>query len=217
MFFKKPFFHQEYKISFFFLSFFSLATFCAFVLYSNVFILSQFGSGVERADSSSVTSTTAIVFGGGMEDGTTMSRMQEERMVTAVRLYQEGRVKQLILTGDDGGNRFDEVSAMYGYALDAGVSPQDLILDWYGYRTYDSCYRAKYTYHMDNVLFISQTFHLPRIMYLCSEFGVKGTGISADQSEYRGWWTPTIREVLARAKAVVEVVMTHPTPSRLLP
>ncbi len=214
MFLKRTFFHQEYKTALWFLLFFGVLVDVAFIVYANVFVLSQFS---QYKMLETTTSSVAIVFGGGVIlDGST-TPLQEQRMVTAVRLYQDGRVDRLLLSGDNGRNRFDEVSAMYQYAIDAGVSAQDIILDWHGYRTYESCYRAKHVFGVSDAVVISQMFHLPRISYICQSLGVETVPVAADMVPNSSWWGPKWREVLARAKAVWQVEITHPTPDFLVP
>ncbi len=213
MFFKRTFFHKEYIQAFGFVFFFGVVSIVAFVIYANVFILSQF---TQYRTSETPTSSVAIVFGGGVLNGM-MTPLQEQRIVTAVRLYQEGRVERLLLSGDNGRNRFDEVSLMYQYAIDAGVSAQDILLDWHGYRTYESCYRAKHVFGVNDAVVISQRFHLPRISYLCQSLGVDVSPVVADMVPNSSWWGPKWREVLARAKAVWQVEITHPTPDFLMP
>lgn len=213
MFFKRTFFHKEYIQAVGFVLFFALLVGFAFIVYANVFVLSKFS---QLDQSQVVTSSAAIVFGGGVLNGA-MTPLQEQRIVTAVRLYQEGRVERLLLSGDNGRNRFDEVSLMYQYAIDAGVSAQDILLDWHGYRTYESCYRAKHVFGVNDAVVISQMFHLPRISYLCQSLGVDVSPVAADMVPNSSWWGPKWREVLARAKAVWQVEITHPTPDFLMP
>jgi len=150
------------------------------------------------------TSSTALIFGGGMKDPTTMSEMQEDRVIRGIELYKEGKVAKLVMTGDDGQNRFDEVHAMEAYAIQNGVPDMDVDIDPHGYRTYESCYRAKHVYGTSNTIVISQSFHLPRILYLCRRMGIEAVGVPADLRDYRAIWTPYGREALARVKAVLE-------------
>ncbi len=214
MFFKRTFFHQEYKTALWFLVFFGVLVDVAFIVYANVFVLSQFS---QYKMLETTTSSVAIVFGGGVRKDGSMTPLQEQRIITAVRLYQEGRVERLLLSGDNGRNKFDEVSLMYQYAVESGVSAQDILLDWHGYRTYESCYRAKHVFGISDAVVISQMFHLPRISYICQSLGVETVPVAADMVPNSSWWGPKWREVLARAKAVWQVEITHPTPDFLVP
>lgn len=188
--------------------FFLICSICiCFTLFSNLYILS-FGKGKILSSVETVSSApVALVFGGGMkDDGVTMSEMQEDRVKRAIELYKAGKVQRLVMTGDDGGNNANEVGAMKKYAIENGVPAIAIEIDSHGYNTFKSCSRAKQVFHLDEVIAISQTFHLSRILYFCSHDGIKITGVSADLRDY-GWrgkiWTGGMREWLARVKAVV--------------
>lgn len=178
-----------------------------FILFSNLYIVS-FGKGKIYTSIQEVpTSTVALVFGGGMKkDGVTMSEMQSDRVTQAVQLYQAKKVQKLIMTGDDGANNVNEVSAMKSVAEALGVPPEAVEVDPHGYNTYKSCARAKSEFHLTQIIAISQTFHLPRIIYFCEHQGMKVVGLSADLRDYGivgKLWPQGLREWLARSKAVV--------------
>lgn len=154
----------------------------------------------------------ALVFGGGMEDDGLQSKMQEMRVKTAVELYKKGKVKKLMMTGDDGRVRFDEMRAMVYYARVNGVPVYDIMTDPHGYRTYESCYREKYVYNLASVTAISQEFHLPRIIYFCRNFGIDTIGFSADYQGYALDFKMAVRETLARVKGWWQMSVTKPYP-----
>lgn len=158
---------------------------------------------------------TVLVFGGGMESDGTMSDLQRLRVDKAVELYHEAKVSKLIMTGDDGAHRFNEVDAMKLYAIEQGVPDTAVDIDPHGYNTYSSCYRASHEYHLESVIAISQTFHLPRIVYFCSQQGIQTAYIAADDPAYSplgNLWTMHIREMLARLKGVWQTKFTRPVP-----
>lgn len=163
----------------------------------------------------------ALVFGGGMKgDGVTMSDLQTERVDAAVALYQAGKVTRLVMTGDDGQNRVNEVDAMMAHAIAAGVPTSSVSTDPHGYNTYSSCYRARHEYALQTgeVIAVSQRFHLRRIAYICNSFGIAVTPFEADRGPYGFWgavWGMHVREYLARLKAVWQVEVTHPPPIEL--
>lgn len=188
--------------------FFLICSLCiCFILFSNLYILS-FGKGKIFSSVETLSpAPVALVFGGGMkDDGVTMSEMQEDRVKRAVQLYKVGKVQKLIMTGDDGGNNADEVGAMKKFAIENGVPTAAIETDPHGYNTFKSCSRARNVFDLDEVIAISQTFHLSRILYFCSHDGIKTIGLSADFRDY-GWrgkiWTGGMREWLARVKAVI--------------
>lgn len=180
--------------------------FLCFTLASNIYILSFAKGNIFVSTQDVPTGTVALVFGGGMKkDGVTMSEMQEDRVKRGIELYTAGKVQTLFMTGDDGANNADEVSAMKKYAIDAGVPESAIQIDPHGYNTYKSCERAAQVYHITNTIVISQDFHLPRIIYFCSRQGIQVVGVSATLREYgleAKIWPQGLREWLARVKAV---------------
>ncbi len=180
--------------------------------YSNFTILS-WRDRIETDMASLEKKPVAIVFGGGMKEDGTMSDMQFDRVQAGVKLYQEGKVKRLLMTGDDGAWRFNEVDAMYDAVVAAGVPDEDVEIDPHGYNTYRSCYRAKHQFDINEAIVVSQRFHLYRILYFCNTFGIDAVGYPADVGPYglvgtiRTMW---IRETLARVKGWWQVEVTKP-------
>lgn len=154
----------------------------------------------------------ALVFGGGMEEDGTQSKMQAMRVKTAVELYKKGKVKKIMMTGDDGRVRFDEITAMVYDARVSGVPVYDIMTDPHGYRTYESCYRESRVYELTSVIAISQEFHLPRILYFCRNFGIDTIGFAADYHGYNINMKMAVREMFARVKGWWQVTVTEPLP-----
>lgn len=158
------------------------------------------------------TSSVALVFGAGLKRNGTPSDALGDRVQTAVELYRAGKVRKLLLTGDNGSTDYDEVTAMKRYAVARGVPADDVVLDYAGFRTYDSCYRAKAIFMVNDVIAVSQEFHLPRILYLCQSRGILTSGMIADKRDYRGEHSWAVREFIARTITWVEVNIAHPEP-----
>jgi SanA protein len=156
----------------------------------------------------------AIVFGAGLyRDGTPMPVLAD-RVSTAVELYKAGKVRKLLLTGDNRSPDYNEPEAMRRLAIELGIPENDLVLDYAGRRTYDSCYRARFVFGVKKAVLVSQEFHLPRAVYLCDQMGIESIGIAADRRIYRlsstiGW---NLRELAACFFAILETQITHPQP-----
>ena len=154
----------------------------------------------------------AIVFGAGYWPSGRLSDALADRMDTAIELYRAGRVNKLLLTGD---NRFEdhhEPARMMEYALAQGVPREDLVLDYAGRRTYDSCYRARAIFGLEQAVLVTQAFHLPRAMYTCDRLGLEVVGTVADRHEYvySDWYR--LRELFALARAWLDVNLLRPLP-----
>jgi SanA protein len=126
----------------------------------------------------------AIVLGARVRAGEVLSNVLEDRVITAIELYKAGKVKKLLMSGDNPSKEYDEPTAMKNYAVKLGVPENDVVTDFAGRRTYDTCYRAKEIFEVQNAIIVSQEFHLPRSIYLCQNMGVEAIGIVANRRPY---------------------------------
>lgn len=154
----------------------------------------------------------AIVFGAGISrDGRPLPALAD-RVWMAALLYQTGKVDKLLMSGDNRFLNYNEPGAMARYAIELGVPEADIVADYAGRRTYDTCYRAGYIFGLDEAILVTQGFHLDRALYTCDRLGLDVVGVSADRNEYRAarfWWW---RELAAVSRAWLDLNLLHPTP-----
>ena len=112
------------------------------------------------------------------------------------------RLSKLIsdMSGDHGSAAYDEVNVMRLFAAERGVKEDDIFTDHAGFSTYDSIYRAKNIFEADNIIIVSQKYHLHRALYIAERLGVNAVGVSANLNPYGGQLKREIREILARDK-----------------
>jgi len=159
----------------------------------------------------------AIVLGAGVRADGTPSAVLEDRLRTGLELYQSGRVRKLLLSGDHGRITYDEANAMRRYALAAGLPRQDVFLDHAGFRTYDTMYRARDVFLVRDAIIVTQRFHLARAVYTARGLGLQAWGCAADRRRYATARRNTVREWLARAKAVLDLHLLRTRPRYLGP
>ncbi len=156
----------------------------------------------------------AIIFGAGLTRDGRPTRVLRDRVETAVQLYRMGKVQKLLMSGDNRFVDYNEPQAMKDYALELGVPERDIVLDYAGRRTYDTCYRAREIFGVTKALLVTQKFHLPRALYSCNHLGVEATGIAAQNHYFlkrsRAYWT--LRELIATPVALWEVHISRPFP-----
>jgi SanA protein len=165
---------------------------------------------IDQAPSAKV----AIVFGAGLQRDGSPSPVLRDRVEAAVQLYKAGKVEKILMSGDNRFIDYNEPGAMRAFALSLGVPEDDIVLDYAGRRTYDTCYRAKYIFQIDDAILVTQSYHLPRALFICDGVGIKSVGVSADLRTYMNsslvsW---NLRELPASLIAVWEVWVTHPLP-----
>lgn len=154
----------------------------------------------------------AIVFGAGYWPSGRLSDALADRMEAAIALYHDGTVNKLLLSGDNRFEDYNEPAAMAAYAEARGVPREDLVLDYAGRRTYDSCYRAGAIFGVERAVLVTQDFHLPRALFTCDRLGLEVVGLAADQRAYmRAAWYD-VREVFALSRAWLDLELLRPEP-----
>ncbi len=160
------------------------------------------------------TRRVAIVFGAGLWRNGTATPVLKDRVQTAANLFFAGKVEKLLMSGDNRFVEYNEPAVMREVALSLGVPDGDIVVDFAGRRTYDTCYRAKAIFGVTEAILVTQAFHLPRAIYECSRLGVDSIGVNADLRVYRKssllYWNT--RELFATAAALWDVNISHPIP-----
>ena len=158
------------------------------------------------------TADVAIVFGAGLRRDGRPTSVLHDRVVTAVELYQNGTVKKLLMSGDNRFEYHNEPGSMRNLAVELGVPDEDIVLDYAGRRTYDTCYRAKEIFEVKNAILVTQRFHLDRALYLCDALEIEAIGVTADRRSYRGQSFWYLREIAALTNAWLDIHFLQPQP-----
>lgn len=177
----------------------------------NLFVLGKARPYTQNPDPSAYV---AIVLGARVYPSGRLSPMLEDRIQTALELYQRGKVKRILVSGDHGRVEYDEVNAMKDYLLAAGVPASDIFLDHAGFDTYDSLYRAKHIFQVNSAIVVTQEFHLPRAVYIARSIGLDAVGMAADKRPYASIRYNKLREWPSRFKAFLNIVL-HVKPQYL--
>lgn len=156
----------------------------------------------------------AIIFGAGLRRDGTPTAVLRDRVETGASLYFNGKVKKLLMSGDNQVIEYNEPESMRQYAISLGVPDDAIVLDYAGRRTYDTCYRAKAIFGVESALLVTQKFHLPRALFICNALGVKALGVEANNNYYlkRSLLIWNIRELFATFTAFVDVYLERPIP-----
>ena len=152
----------------------------------------------------------ALVLGCSVYSDGTPTPMLRDRLDVGIRLYKEGVVPKLLLSGDHGQVEYNEIGSMYSYCLAAGIPEEDIFLDHAGFSTYDSMYRAQSIFCVQRCVVVTQTYHEFRAIHIGNALGIRCLGVASDQEHYRGAVYRETREVLARFKDYFKVMLKLP-------
>lgn len=155
---------------------------------------------------------TVIVLGASVRSNGDLSTMLEDRVSSALSLYRAGKVSRFLLSGDNGTKSYNEPKAMQLYLINQGVPEEDIFLDYAGFDTYDSMYRASSVFNVKEAIVVTQKFHLPRALFIANRLGLDYYGFIGDKHIYQRENANKRRELLANVKAYLELgISKEPT------
>lgn len=157
----------------------------------------------------------AVIFGAGLDQGSP-SPYLAKRLKAGLALYRAGKVRALLVTGDNGHADYDEPDAMRSYLVARGVPAERVVADYAGFDTWDSCTRAHRIFGVDHAILVTQGFHIRRALALCDAAGVDSYGIGVDEPHDSVWYYGGVRELPAAGEAALQVLF-DPDPHLLGP
>lgn len=132
----------------------------------------------------------------------------QPRIAAAAELFNRGKVEYLLVSGDNSRRDYDEPTAMQVALVSAGVPSERIIRDYAGFRTLDSLIRADKVFQENELIVISQRFHVERALYLAQRKKITALGFcAADPPAFYSRWSMGMREKLARVNAVLDVAL----------
>jgi SanA protein len=149
----------------------------------------------------------AIVPGAAVHPGLRPSDALEDRLETALAVWRAGKVDRILVSGNPFPAARDEVATMAVWLHDRGVPDEAVLRDPEGFRTLATMRRAATVFHVTDAIVCTQEFHLPRALWLARKAGIDAVGLVADRRVYADAAWNGAREVLARTRAVIDVVL----------
>lgn len=171
-----------------------------------LFLVDSLGENIAREELISLQEFDGdciLVLGAGLKEDGTPNYMLRDRLDVAITLYHEEAAPKMLLTGDNGRIEYDEVTAMKRYVMERGVPAEDIFLDYAGFSTYESMYRASHIFQVKKAVVVTQEYHQYRALYIGEALGLEVVGVASDQRTYQGQRYRDFRELLARNKDFV--------------
>lgn len=172
------------------------------------------GQIVTPEQASAFQADCVLVLGAGVRSDGSPSPMLQDRLSRGLELYEMGASDRLLMSGDHGSKRYDEVGAMKQFAVSAGVPSECVFMDHAGFSTYESLYRARDVFQASRIVIVTQKYHLYRALYVADRLGLQAVGVSCEEVSYGGQELRELRETLARVKDFF-YVLAEPKPTYL--
>lgn len=139
----------------------------------------------------------------------------ENRIAAAVELYELGRVRIIIASGDNGELSYNEPIEMKRELLKRGIPESQVYLDYAGFSTLDSIIRIHRVFGQSRLTVISQKFQNERAIFIANHYGIDVVGFNARDVSGPLAFRVHVREVFARVKAYLDVFVLHTQPRYL--
>jgi SanA protein len=189
-----------------------LTAFVLYILFAPLMVVLSGRKSVYLKGSEIEGLNVAIVLGAGVAPDGKPRDMLTDRLDVAADAYWDGYLEKILVSGDNREENYNEPQAMQQYLIiQRAIPEEDIILDYAGRRTYDTCARAASVFELEEVLLISQGYHLSRAIFLCENLGVHVNGLSATRSddyEAETWYKT--REFFAIHKALWDIYFVSP-------
>lgn len=147
--------------------------------------------------------TVVIVPGAAVLRSGALSAVFLDRANAAAVLYQAGKAQKILVSGDNSTLEHNEVDPARKYLVSRGIPEADIYLDHAGFDTYSTMYRAHEIFGVTSAIIATQTFHLPRALFIARAVGIDAVGYRADNVHLLV--RNEVRESLARLKALWDV------------
>ena len=135
------------------------------------------------------------------------------RINAAANLYLNGKVKKILVSGDNGTASYNEPFEMFDALVDKGVNPDDIVLDYAGFRTFDSMVRANKVFGLNNFIVVSQDWHCERAIYIGQSQNISMIGFAAKDPNIST--KAQLREYPARVSAFIDCYVVKNQPKYL--
>jgi len=185
----------------------------AFVLGANLRILNAHKDRLYTDVSQIPARETGLVLGASrvLSDGRPNLHFTS-RMNATAELYRAGKIKRVIVSGDNGRRTYDEPSMMKEALMERGVPASAIICDYAGFRTLDSVVRAREVFGLKDCIIITQRYHNTRALEIAGASGLDALGFCAKDVVFRHSVRTELREVASRTVAVLDLYVWHRQP-----
>ena len=184
-----------------------------FVAACNLWVIGSTHRFIAKDVKSARVNEVALVLGTSKKVSPKRANLHfRNRLNKARELYNAGKVRHLLVSGDNGSRYYNEPQDMRDDLVDMGIPGEAITRDFAGFRTLDSMVRAHEIFKLNSVSVVTDGFHLPRAVFIGRHFGLEVTGIASEPVPLRQSFKTHLRECFARVKAVLDVHLLKTSP-----
>ncbi len=177
-------------------------------LGANVWVLTQTQARIQHSLPLCGPERVGIVFGTSHWTRSGVRNPHfDARINAASRLIRLGRVEHLLLSGDNRTRYYNEPVTMWRDLRGQHVRDEDMTLDYAGFSTFDTLARARDVFGVEQALLVTQSWHLPRALFIADALGIEAVGCAAPERPVAGLWRLQVREWAARASTVGDLYL----------
>jgi SanA protein len=187
-----------------------------FVVFSNVIIINSTQKDIYYTIAKTPQKKVALILGTSRYTvGGYTNLFFKYRISAAADLYHLGKVKHIIVSGDNRTNNYNEPKEMRKALIALGVPTDAITLDYAGFRTLDSVVRSKKVFGQSEIVIISQRFHIERALFIANKYEIDAVGFAAQDPPEKYSLKTHIREYFAKTKAVIDLYIINKKPKFL--
>jgi SanA protein len=157
-------------------------------------------------------SSTAIVLGTSPGSKDAPNVFFTNRMDAAAAVWKAGKVRRIIVSGDNRRKDYDEPTSMLKALVARGVPADVVVRDYAGLRTLDTMFRAAHVFNVKDAIIVTDDWHLPRALFLADQAGIRSCGVASSPVPWSQSPMTRIREYLSRVKALLDVYVLDTKP-----
>jgi len=187
-----------------------------FVIMSNVIIVHSTRNNIYSTIANTPEKDVALILGTSKYTvGGYTNLFFKYRISAAADLYHLGKVKHIIVSGDNRVANYNEPKEMRKALIALGVPSEAITLDYAGFRTLDSVVRCKKVFGQNEIIIISQRFHIERALFISNKYKIDAVGFTAQDPPEKYSIKTRVREYFAKAKAVIDLYIIDKKPKFL--
>ncbi len=184
----------------------------AVIILTNVVVYLRASSFIYENIDDVKTGETALILGAAVYADGDLTPVYKSRVDKAIELYNAKKVSKILASGDNSTVEHNEVNPVRDYLLAKGVPDVDIYLDHAGFDTYSTMYRARDIFKVTSVVIVTQSFHMPRAIFIARALGVNAYGLPTDDEKVK--FFNYVREIFANEKALINLIL-HRQPKYL--